>query len=118
MGPAGACPVSNSLSLCPTCTIVSIAGISSLPISVSEYSTEGGDVDFSWRLMTALDSRTRSRLVRTLAEIGVRSSRSSLNRLGPALKLQMTFGVHAPPMTAMQWDSAQGGGGSGLLLFL
>src|SRR3546814_14135455 len=72
------------------------------PRSVSEYSTEGGEVGFTSRMTTPLASRARSRAVNTLAETLGMSWRSSLKRRGPPLRFQMTFGVQAPPRTAMQ----------------
>src|SRR3546814_18199038 len=79
-----------------------MAGTSCWPRSVSEYSTEGGEVGFTSRMTTPLASRARSRAVNTLAETLGMSWRSSLKRRGPPLRFQMTFGVQAPPSTAMQ----------------
>src|SRR3546814_17714669 len=70
-----------------------MAGTSCWPRSVSEYSTEGGEVGFTSRMTTPLASRARSRAVNTLAETLGMSWRSSLKRRGPPLRFQMTFGV-------------------------
>lgn len=104
--------------LCPTCTIASMAGISSAPNSDNEYSTEGGEVGITWRRTTPRASSSRSRVVNTLAEIGGMSDRNSLKRRGPARRDQMTFGVQAPPMTAMHSVRGHASGGLGPLFCL
>ena len=81
--------------------IAAIAGTSARPKSVSEYSTDGGDVGITFRVMTPLLSSSRNRALSTFAETAGMSRRSSLNRRSFALKYQMTFGVQAPPMRDM-----------------
>src|SRR5258708_35334007 len=94
-----------------------MTGMSSSPSSESEYATDGGDVGTTRRWRTPLPSSTRSRALRTFAEMRGMSVRSSPNRRGPALRYQMRFGVHAPPSSFMHSVSGHAGGGSDTLLF-
>ncbi len=98
--------------------MASIAGTSSSPSAVREYSTEGGEVGLTLRFTTPFSSNPRSRIVNTFGDTGGISSRNSLKRLGPARRLQMTFGVQAPPITDMHSVSGQSRGGFGLIFFL
>jgi hypothetical protein len=49
--------------------IALIAGTSSRPSAVSEYSTDGGDVGMTLRVMTPLRSSSRNRALSTFAEM-------------------------------------------------
>jgi hypothetical protein len=89
-----------------------MAGTSSRPSSVKEYSTEGGEVGRTWREITPFSSISRRRAVRTLAEMPGMSSFSSLKRRGPLLRYQTTFGAQAPPISPMHSVSAQVSGSS------
>ena len=92
-----------------------MAGINSRPSPVSAYSTDGGVVGITLRTTTAFVCSSRSRVLRTLAEMGSMSARSSMNRRGPALKCQITFGVQAPPKSDMHSVNGQAGNGGGAL---
>ena len=98
--------------------MASIAGNSSLPRLVSEYSTDGGEVGLTVRVIIPFDSSSFSLTVKTLAEIAGISILSSLNLLTPPLKLQITFGVQAPPNTDIHSDKGHPNGTGGLLFFL
>src|SRR5918996_3986641 len=111
-GAAAAC---RPFSLWPTSTIARIAGISSCPNRVSAYSTEGGEVGITVRMTMPFCSNSRRRVLRTLAEIVGISVRSSMNRLGPALRYQITLGVQAPARRAMHSVSGHAGMGGGAL---
>ena len=96
--------------------MASRAGINSSPISVSVYSTDGGEVGRTCRFNTPRSPSSDSRADKTFAEIGGISTLSSLKRRGPALRHQMTLGAQAPAMIAMHSVSMHGSGGVGLLL--
>ena len=99
----------------PTFIIALIAGTSSRPSSVSEYSTDGGDVGITLRVMTPLLSSSRNRALSTFAEMAGMSRRSSLKRRSFALKYQTTFGVQAPPSSDMHSVSGHSGGATFVL---
>src|SRR5713226_5091795 len=103
------------LSFKPTPTIALIAGISSWPSSVSAYSTEGGEVGTTRRVITPFSSSSRSRALRTVADIRGMSLRNSPKRRRFSLKYQITLGVHAPHNSVMHSVSGHAGGGT--LLF-
>ena len=105
------------LSFEPTSTMALIAGINSCPNAVRVYSTEGGDVAKTWRVITPFPVSSRSRALRTLAEIRGMSCRNSPKRRGPALKYQMTLGVQALPKRDIHWVSGHASGGGGALFF-
>src|SRR3546814_16692657 len=65
----------------PTSAMALIAGTSCWPRSVSEYSTEGGEVGFTSRTTTPLASSARRRAVSTLAETLGMWTRSALKDL-------------------------------------
>ena len=90
------------------------AGTSSAPKEVSSYSTEGGEVACTVRVTTPRAVSSFRRAESTFAETGGMSMRNSLKRLGPARRCQMTFGAHAPEISARQSVSAQVSGGGGL----
>ncbi len=92
-----------------------MAGISSWPKLVSAYSTEGGELGNTFRITTPFSQRSRSRALRTLAEIAGISLRNSPKRREVALKYQMMLGVQAPPSSAMHSVNGQVGGTGGAL---
>jgi hypothetical protein len=94
-----------------------MAGTSSRPSVVNEYSTDGGDVGMTLRVTTPLSSNSCNRPLSTFAEIKGMSLRNSLKRRGSPLRYQMTLGVHAPPRSAMHSVKGQAGIGGGTLLF-
>jgi hypothetical protein len=103
------------LSLWPTATIASSAGINSWPKGVSSYSTDGGEVGRTFLLTSPRSCSSVSLVDNTFAETGGISTRNSLKRLDPIRKHHMTLGPHAPEIRAMQSVSAHDSGGRGLL---
>jgi hypothetical protein len=89
-----------------------ITGSSSCPSDVNSYSTDGGDVAITLRLITPRPSRSRNRPLSTFAVIVGVSRRNSENRREPLLKLQMSSGVQRPPTNAVHFDMGQPGSGS------
>src|SRR5262245_7324464 len=95
--------------------IAAMAGTNSRPRSVSAYSTDGGEVGITRRVMMPRFFRSRSRALSTLAEIGGMSDRSSPKRRAPALRYQITFGVQAPPRSARHSVNGHPGNGARFL---
>jgi hypothetical protein len=102
----------------PMDTIALIAGISSSPSGVSEYSTEGGDVGITRRSITPFSASFCRRALSTFAEITGMSARNSPKRRAPLLRLQITSGVQAPPSSDMHSVSGHSSGAGDTLLFL
>lgn len=105
------------LSFFPTSTIASTAGFNSLPNSVNEYSTVGGEVSITCRRTTPSAASIFSRCVSIFDDTPFKSCFNSEKRRGWALRNQMIFGVHAPPMILRHSPSGQLSGG-GITLFL
>jgi hypothetical protein len=99
------------LSLWPTLTMASMAGISSRPRSVNEYSTVGGEVGATLRDKMPSASSFLSRAEKTLGDTPGISDINSLNRLGSDRRYQITFGVHAPPNNLMLAVNGHSSGG-------
>src|ERR1700690_4181468 len=66
------------------------------PKGVSAYSTVGGEVCMTVRVITPRFSNSFNRVVKTLAEICPRSLFKSPNRRGSVRKYQRILGVQAP----------------------
>ena len=105
------------LSFMPTLTMALMAGNSSRPKSASSYSADGGELGITRRRITPRLTSSCRRALRTLADIGGISARSSPKRRGPLLKYQITFGVQAPPSSDMHSVSGHTGGGGGVRFF-
>jgi hypothetical protein len=93
--------------------MASMAGMSSCPRSVNEYSTVGGEVGATRRDKMPSASSFLSRAVKTLGDTPGISDINSLNRLGSDRRYQITFGVHAPPNKLMQKVNGHSSGADG-----
>src|SRR5688572_15002676 len=97
--------------------MASMAGVSSCPRSVSEYSTVGGEVGITFRFRIPSRSNRLRRAEKTFGDTPGISAINSLNRRGSSRRYQITFGVQAPPNSFIQAVKGHPSGGDGTLLF-